>query len=340
MAYRSTIIATGMHVPETVLSNAHLERILDTTDEWIVSRTGIEERRVSLNGLPAVMGTKAARDLLARSHLAASKINALICTTNSSNYIFPPTASLVAGELALPRRTSVFDIGAGCSAFLVALQTAAGFVESGRCEYVLVLAVEKMTSIVDYTDRRTCVLFGDGAGCCLVGRATEASTGLAHFLFYQDNKNFTSLYLSNGNYRDFKSLETINKETPPRWHYLSQQGAYVFKIAVESMAEAVMDIITESGLSIEEVDWVVPHQANLRIITAIADRLDITEEKMLINVEKYGNTSSASIPICLAEFEHKLKRGDNVILVAFGTGYIAAAVHVVWGYDTPLKHHG
>ena len=338
MTCQSAIVAVGHYLPQEVLPNAQFERMLDTTDDWIVARTGIEERRISVQETPADMAKKAAVDLFDRSGLPVDRVDALICTTNSSPHIFPPVSTLVAGALRLPKRTMVFDVGAGCSAFLLALNTASAFILSGQFGYVLVISAEKMSSVADYSDRRTCVLFGDGAGACLLTPSREPGVGTKNSLFYQDTQDAHALYLKNGSYRHFSRVDAIGESPPPVQHFLYQEGGIVFKMAVRYMVQAVLDLLKESQLSIEEVDWVVPHQANLRIVDAIAREISLPEEKMLVNIQRCGNTSSASIPICLSEFEERFKKGDNIILVAFGTGYIAAAVHVVWGYEKKKAH--
>ena len=325
----AAITAVGGYLPEDKLTNADLEKLVDTNDEWITTRVGIKERRVLKDPTKgaAYLGVQAVQDLLSRSGIDPKTIDGLILTTNTGDHTFPTTASIVAHDTGCVNAFT-FDLVSACPGFIYALETGANYIRSGRYKRVLVVAAEKMTAFVDYTDRATCPLFGDGAGCVLL-EPTEEACGVMDASFHTDGIGRNNLILRAGGSVNPASHETVEA----RQHYIYQEGAAVFKHAVQGMSSSCRDIMQRNGLSYEDVAWVVPHQANLRIIDAVAREMKVPMERVMVNIEYRGNTSSATIPLCLWEFEKKLHKGDNLILTSFGAGFTWGAVYVKWAYE-------
>ncbi len=315
------------YVPDYILTNQELEKMVDTNDEWIKSRTGIEERRI-LKGEgmgTSHMATEAVKGLLEKTNTKPEEIDFLVCATTTPDMQFPATGNIVAHQAGL--NCLSYDLMAACSGFLYALVTASQFIETGKYKKIIVVGADKMSSIIDYTDRQTCVIFGDGAGAVLLEANTEGN-GIVDSILRTDGAGATELYMKAGGSRYPASKETVEN----REHYVIQHGAVVFKHAVKNMADTSAELAEKNGLTGDSIDFLVPHQANLRIIEATAKRLGLDSEKVLVNIEKYGNTTSATIPLCLRDFEHKFKKGDNLILAAFGGGFTWGAVYVKWGY--------
>jgi 3-oxoacyl-[acyl-carrier-protein] synthase-3 len=321
---------TGVHgwVPEYVLTNAELEKLVDTSDEWITTRSGIKERRI-LKGEgqgTSVIGAEVVKGLLEKTGTKPEEIELLIVSTVTPDYAFPATANIIADKTGLKNAWS-YDLNAACSGFLYALTTAAKFIETGTHKKVIVIGAEKMSMMVDYTDRTTCVLFGDGGGGILLEPTTE-DVGIIDSIHHTDGSGRQYLYQQGGGSVKPASYETVaNKE-----HYIHQEGQSVFKFAVKGMADVSVEIMEKNGLTSDDVTWLVPHQANLRIIDATARRMGIDKNKVMINIQKYGNTTTGTIPLCLWEWEDQLKKGDNVILSAFGGGFTWGSIYVKWAY--------
>ncbi len=326
---RAAITAVGHYVPEERLTNADLEKMVDTNDEWIRTRTGIRERRILRDPgkATAFMASQAARTILEKRGLDASEVEAIIVATVTPDMFFPATACLVQHEIGASNAWG-FDLSAACSGFVFALSTAARFIESGKHDRVLVIGADKMSSIIDYTDRNSCVLFGDAAAGVLLEPDTEGY-GLLDSREYVDGSHADMLRMAAGGSLHPSSHETIDK----RMHYLYQEGKSVFKHAVVGMADVSAEIMERNGLSGDDVRFLVPHQANLRIIDATARRMGIGMDKVMLNIERYGNTTAATIPMCLSEWESQLCRGDNLVLAAFGGGFTWGASYVKWAYD-------
>ncbi|MEZ0608316.1 beta-ketoacyl-ACP synthase III [Fibrella sp. WM1] len=321
---------TGVHgyVPDYILTNAELERMVDTNDEWITTRTGIKERHI-LKGEgmgSSHMGAEAVRGLLTKTNTSPEDIDLLICATVTPDYVFPATANLICDMVGI-RNVGSFDIQAACSGFLYALTVGTQFIESGKYRKVVVVGADKMSSIVDYTDRTTCVLFGDGAGAVLL-EAAEEGYGIVDSIIRSDGVGQYHLFQKAGGSRYPPTHETVEK----RWHYVYQDGPSVFKFAVKNMADVSAEIMQRNNLNGSDVAWLVPHQANKRIIDATANRMGIGADKVMLNIHKYGNTTAATIPLCLFDYESKLKKGDNLVLAAFGGGFTWGAVYVKWSY--------
>ena len=325
----AAITAVGGYLPEDKLTNADLEKLVDTNDEWITTRVGIKERRVlkDLTKGAAYLGVQAVQDLLSRNGIDPKTIDGLILTTNTGDHTFPTTASIVAHDTGCVNAFT-FDLVSACPGFIYALETGANYIRSGRYKRVLVVAAEKMTAFVDYTDRATCPLFGDGAGCVLL-EPTEEACGVMDASFHTDGIGRNNLILRAGGSVNPASHETVEA----RQHYIYQEGAAVFKHAVKGMSSSCRAIMERNGLADADVAWVVPHQANLRIIDAVAREMKVPMERVMVNIEYRGNTSSATIPLCLWEFEKKLHKGDNLILTSFGAGFTWGAVYVKWAYE-------
>ncbi|HEV7351110.1 beta-ketoacyl-ACP synthase III [Telluribacter sp.] len=321
---------TGVHgyVPDYVLTNAELEEMVDTNDEWIVSRTGIKERRILKGeGLGSShMGAEAVKGLLAKTNTQPQEIDLLICATTTPDYVFPCTANLICDMVGI-RQIGSFDIQAACSGFLYALTIGSQFVETGKYKKVIVVGADKMSAITDYTDRTTCVLFGDGAGAVLL-EADENGYGILDSLIRSDGIGQPYLHQKAGGSRYPPTHETIEK----RWHYAYQDGPQVFKFAVKNMADVSAEIMERNGLKGEDVAWLVPHQANRRIIEATANRMGVGINKVMMNIHKYGNTTAATIPLCLWDYESQLHKGDNLVLAAFGGGFTWGSAYVKWAY--------
>lgn len=316
------------YVPEYVLTNEELSTMVDTNDEWIVTRTGIKERRILKGeGLgTSYMGAKAVEGLLAKTNTSPDEIDLLICATVTPDYFFPSTANLICTEVGINEKAS-YDVAAACSGFINALTTGAMFIESGRYKKVVVVGADKMSAIVDYTDRTTCVLFGDGAGAVLLEANTEG-LGVQDFILRSDAQGKEYLIQRGGGSVNPPTYATIDA----RLHHITQEGQPVFKFAVTKMADVSAEIMERNGLSSNDVAYLVPHQANKRIIDATARRMGVGEEKVMMNIHRYGNTTAATIPLCLWDFENQLKRGDNLVLAAFGGGFTWGSVWVKWGY--------
>ena len=322
---------TGIHgyVPDYVLTNTELERMVDTNDEWITSRTGIRERHI-LKGEgmgSSHMGAKAVQGLLEKTNTAPEDIDLLICATTTPDYVFPCTANLICDMVGI-RNIGSFDIQAACSGFVYALTIGSQFIETGKYKKIVVVGADKMSAIVDYTDRATCVLFGDGAGAV----PNEEGVGIIDSIIRSDGVGQNHLFQKAGGSRYPPTHETVEK----RWHYVYQDGPSVFKFAVKNMADVSAEIMERNNLTGSDVAWLVPHQANKRIIDATAQRMGIEPERVMMTIHKYGNTTAATIPLCLAEYESQLKKGDNLVLAAFGGGFTWGAAYVKWAYSSEL----
>ncbi len=324
------ITAVGGYVPDYILTNQMLETMVDTTDEWIVTRTGIKERRILKGeGLGSSdMGAEAVKDLLRKKKIAPNEIDCVICATVTPDMVFPATANIIADKVGINNAFS-FDIGAACSGFLFALTTGASLIESGRYKKVIVVGVDKMSSILDYSDRTTCIIFGDGAGAVLLEQNDEGN-GILDSLLKADGSGRKHLHMKAGGSVKPSTIETVLAKE----HFLYQEGQAVFKFAVKGMADISYELMQRNHLTADDVAWLVSNHANLRIIDATANRMGLPTEKVMINIEKYGNTTAGTIPLCLWEWEKKLKKGDNIILAAFGGGITWGATLVKWAYDT------
>lgn len=326
---RAAITAVHGYVPDYVLTNKELETMVDTNDEWIVSRTGIRERRILKGEGKATsdLAVPAVKGLLEKRGISAEEIELIIVCTSTPDMLFPATANILADKIGATNAWG-YDLQAACSGFLFGLTTAAQFIESGRHSKVLVVGADKMSSVINYEDRNTCILFGDGCGCVLLEPDT-AGYGIQDSILKTDGSGGKYLNIKGGGSLHPATHETVDAKL----HYAYQEGRTVFKFAVTNMAEVVAEIMEKNQLDSEDVDWLVPHQANLRIIDATAERAGLPDEKVMVNIHKYGNTTSATIPMCLWEWEDKLKKGDNVILAAFGGGFTWGAVYLKWAYD-------
>ncbi|MFN8242215.1 MAG: beta-ketoacyl-ACP synthase III [Bacteroidales bacterium] len=326
---RAAITGINAWVPEYRLDNFELSTMVDTSDEWIMQRVGIRERRILKGeGLGSSdMGDKAVLGLLEKTGTSPDEIDLLICPTITPDMAFPATANIISDKVGIKNAWS-FDLGAACSGFIFALQTAATFVESGRYKKVIVVAADKMSSITDYTDRTTCPLFGDASAAVLL-EPTYEEFGVMDHIFHVDGSGRKYLHMKAGGSVRPASHETIDAKE----HFVYQEGQSVFKFAVTNMADVAAQIMEKNNLTSEDVAWLVPHQANLRIIDATGRRMGIAPEKVMINIEKYGNTTAATIPLVLWEHESQLHKGDNIILAAFGGGFTWGSVYLKWAYD-------
>ena len=324
------ITGVGGYVPDYILDNEELSRMVDTSDEWIMTRVGIKERRIlKEEGLgTSYLARKAAKQLIQKTGVDPDTIDALIVATTTPDYKFPSTASIVLGKLGL-KNAFAFDLEAACCGFMYALSTASTMIESGRCKKIIVIGADKMSSLVDYQDRQTCVLFGDGAGAVLVEASEDTEYGMQDMFFRTDGKGLPFLHMKAGGSVCPASHFTVDH----RLHYLYQEGRNVFRYAVTDMSDDVLEIMKRNNLSKEDVDWVVPHEANLRIIEAVTKRAELSMDKVAVNIEHYGNTSAATIPLALWDYESKLKKGDRVIFTAFGAGFVHGASFFKWAYD-------
>ena len=328
---RAIITGVGGYVPDYVLNNEELSRMVETNDEWIMTRVGIKERRIlTEEGLgTSYMARKAAKIVVKKTGVDPDTSDALILATSTADYQFPSTASIVLGKLGL-KNAFAFDFWGACCGFLYALDNAASLIESGRYKKILVVGADKMSSMVDYTDRATCPLFGDGAGAVLVEAADEnEEMGYKDSYFRTDGKGLPFLHMKAGGSVCPPSHFTIDH----RLHFLYQEGRTVFRYAVTNMSDDCALIAERNGLNKDNITWVVPHQANMRIIEAVARRLELPMEQVMVNIEHFGNTSAATIPLALWEYENRLKRGDNIILTAFGAGFVHGASYLRWAYD-------
>ena len=327
---RAAITGVGGYVPDYILTNKELESMVETTDEWIVSRTGIKERRI-LKGESkgvSVMGVEAVKNMLAKTKTDPKEIDLVIFATITPDMPFPASANLVATEIGAVNAFS-YDIGAACSGFIYGLATGASFIESGRYKKVIVIGGDKMSSILDYSDRTTCIIFGDGAGCVLL-EPTHEDVGVMDSILRSDGGGANYLNMKAGGSRLPASHETVDQ----RLHYVFQEGATVFKFAVTNMADVAAQIAERNHLTAKDIAWLAPHQANKRIIDATANRVGITEDKVMMNIERYGNTTAGTIPLLLWDYEQKLRKGDNIIIAAFGGGFTWGAIYVKWAYDS------
>ena len=322
---------TGIHawVPEYRLTNTELSKMVDTSDEWIMQRVGIKERRILKGeGLgTSDLGVMAVKGLLEKTGNSPGEIELLICATVTPDMAFPATANIISEKAGIKNAFS-FDLGAACSGFLFALQTGAAYVETGKYKKVIVVGTDKMSSITDYTDRTTCPLFGDAAGAVLLEPTTE-EYGIMDYIFHVDGSGQKYLHLKAGGSVKPASHETIEAKE----HYIYQEGQAVFKFAVSNMADVAAEIMQKNNLKPEDIAFLVPHQANLRIIDATGRRMGLPPEKVMINIQNYGNTTAATIPLCIWEYENKLKKGDVLILAAFGGGFTWGSVYLKWAYD-------
>ncbi len=325
----AAITAVGGYVPEYILTNAELETMMDTTDEWIQSRTGIKERRI-LKGEgkgSSDMAVEAVKVLLAKRKIDPTEIELVICATTTPDMQFPATANVICDKAGMTNAWG-YDLSAACSGFIYALTVGSQFIETGRHKKVLVIGVDKMSSIMNYEDRTTSIIFGDGAGCVLL-EPDNTGYGLIDSILRADGSGRVHLHQKAGGSVKPATIETVmNKE-----HYVYQEGQYVFKFAVKNMADVAAEILERNNLTGEDVTWLVPHQANKRIITATADRMGLPSEKVMMNIERFGNTTNGTLPLCLWEWESRLRKGDNVILAAFGGGFTWGSTYIRWAYD-------
>jgi len=326
---QAQITGVGAYAPDDVITNADLEKILDTSDEWIMTRVGIKERRILKGeGLGiSVLASKAVQIVLEKTNTKPEEVDVLICGTATPDFQIPSTAALIAEACGI-KNSIAFDMQAACSGFLFGLEIGSNFVKSGRYKKVIVIGGDKMTSITNYDDRTTAPLFGDVAGAVML-EPTEEDFGIKDTILHTDGIGIPHLHLHGGGSAYPASAETIEKDM----HYLFQDGRVVFKHAVSKMADVSAQIMERNHLTKEDVNWFVPHQANLRIIDAAANRMGISSDKVMVNIQKYGNSSAGTIPMCLYEWEPKLKRGDNIILAAFGAGFTWGSVYLKWAYD-------
>ena len=327
---RAAITGVGGYVPDYVLTNKELETMVETTDEWITTRTGIKERRILKgdNQGVSVLGINAVKDLLAKTKVDPKEIDLIIFATVTADMTFPATANIVATAVGATNAWS-YDMGAACSGFLFALTTGASFIESGMYKKVIVIGGDKMSAILDYTDRTTCIIFGDGAGAVLLEPTTE-DVGVMDSILKSDGSGEAYLHMKAGGSRKPASVETVNA----RQHFVYQEGSAVFKFAVTNMADVSAQIAERNNLNADTISWLAPHQANKRIIDATASRVGITEDKVMMNIERYGNTTAGTIPLLLWDYEKRLKKGDNIIMAAFGGGFTWGAIYIKWAYNS------
>lgn len=322
-------IITGIasYVPDYVLNNEELSQMVDTNDEWITTRVGIKERRIlKMDAGSSYMGIQAVKKLLEETGTNPDDVDLLICATSNPDYRFPSTASVIAHGCGLEKKCYAYDIQAACAGFIVAAQAANAYIKAGLYKKVIVVCAEKMSSMVDYQDRATCPLFGDGAGAVLIEPTEDNSLGFQDGVFHVDGSGLENLVYKAGGSAKPATLETV----AAREHYLYQEGRAVYKNAVMDMYTSTLDVMERNNLNCDNIDWFVAHQANMRIIEAVGGRLNIDPAKVLVNIEHTGNTSAASIPICLDEFKGKLKKGDKIVLTAFGAGFTWGASYLVW----------
>jgi 3-oxoacyl-[acyl-carrier-protein] synthase-3 len=326
---RAAITAVAGYLPENILSNFDLEKIIDTSDEWITTRTGIKERHIENNPDKATsdMAVEAVKLLLKKRGITPDDIDLLICGTVTPDMVFPSTSNLICAKLGAKKAWG-FDLGAACSAFIYSLTTGAQFVETGKYKKVVVVGADMMSRIIDYTDRATCVIFGDGAGAVLL-EPTSEDVGVLDSILHADGNGATYLHMKAGGSLRPPTHETVHK----RMHYVHQEGQAVFKHAVYNMAEVSAHIMEKNDLKAEDVKWLAAHQANKRIIDATSSRMGIGPEKVMMNIERYGNTTAATIPLLLWDYEKQLRKGDNIILSAFGGGFTWGAIYLKWAYD-------
>ncbi len=327
---RAAITGVQGYVPDYILTNKELETYVDTNDEWITSRTGIKERRI-LKGEgkgSSDLGAEAVKGLLKKTNISAEEVDLIICATATPDMIFPSTACIIANKVGATNAFA-YDLMAACSGFLYALSTASKFIETGTYKKVIVVGADKMSSIVDYQDRATCIIFGDGAGAVML-EPSKDGLGVQDAILRSDGSGIEFLHMKAGGSAKPASHETIDAGE----HFIFQDGQPVFKAAVKSMADVSVEIMQKNNLTSDDVAWLVPHQANKRIIGATARRLGVGDEKVMSNIEKYGNTTNGTIPLCLWEWENQLNKGDNIILAAFGGGFTWGSIYLKWAYDS------
>ncbi len=327
---RATITGVGAYIPDYILSNEEMETMVETTNEWIITRSGIMERRIlkDKTKASAYMAFEAAKSILEKKKIDPKEIELIIVATVTPDHQYPATANIV-GDMLGATNAWGFDIQAACSSFIYALQAGSKFIESGTHKKVLVIGSDKMSSIVDYSDRATSILFGDAAGAVLLEPSTD-ETGIIDARMYSDGSGKNFLYQPAGGSIMPASYDTIlNKQ-----HFISMDGKAVFKVAVTKMADVAEEMMQRNNLTSDDVAFLVPHQANKRIIEACADRMGISMDKVMLNIQKYGNTTSATLPLCLYEWENQLKKGDNIILTTFGAGFTWGGMYIKWGYDS------
>lgn len=325
-----TAAITGVQgfLPDYILDNDELSTMVDTNDEWITSRTGIKERRIMKDGATSDMGTAAVLGLLEKTNTKAEEIDLIIVGTVTADYPFPSAANVICDKAGLTNAWG-FDLNAACSGFIYSLSTASQFIETGKYKKVIIVGADMMSSIVDYEDRTTCVIFGDGAGAVMLEPNNEG-LGVQDFILKNDGAGREYLVQPAGGSLNPPTIETVENKQ----HYVKQEGKQVFKFAVTNMADVSAEIMEKNNLASEDVDWLVPHQANLRIIDATAKRMGLPDEKVMINIQKYGNTTSGTIPLCLWDYEKQLKKGDVLIMSAFGGGFTWGSVYIKWAYNS------
>ena len=326
----AAITAVGGYVPDYKLTNAELEKMIETNDEWIRTRTGISERRIlkGENKACSDLAVPAVEEILKKKNIDPLEIDCIICATVTPDMVFPATANIIADKIGATKAWG-FDLSAACSGFLYALNTGAALIETGRYKKIIVVGADKMSAIVDYTDRSTCIIFGDGGGAVLL-EPNHENYGVLDSILKSDGKGKDYLHMKAGGSLKPASVETVTAKE----HYIYQEGKAVFKFAVTGMADVSAEIMERNNLTANDVAWLVPHQANLRIIDATANRMGISTDKVMINIQKYGNTTAATIPLCLWEWEKQLHKGDNIILAAFGGGFTWGSIWAKWAYDT------
>lgn len=325
----AVITGISASVPDYILTNEELSKMVDTTDEWIMSRVGIKERRI-LKGEGmgiSVLGTNAVKDLLEKTNTKPEEVDAVVFATTTPDHPFPSSASIVAENCGI-KNAFCFDMEVACSGFVFGLEVCSSFIKTGKYKKVILLAGDKMSSVTNYTDRTTCPLFGDGCGAVMM-EPTEEEYGVMDAILKTDGVGYGPLQMKAGGSKYPASIDTVENNE----HTVYQEGQTVYKYAVTRMSQVSVDIMKQNNLSAEDVDWFVPHQANVRIIDAAVSRAGVAPEKVMINIQKYGNTSAATIPLCLWEWEDRLKKGDNIILTAFGGGFSWGSVYLKWGYD-------
>lgn len=325
----AVITGVGGYVPDYVLTNDEIAKMVDTSDEWIMTRIGVKERRIlNEEGLgTSYMCRKAAKQLLQRTNTNPDDVDLVIVATTTPDYHFPSTASILCDKLGL-KNAFAFDMQAACCGFLYLMEAGANFIRSGRYKKVIIVGGDKMSSMVDYTDRATCPIFGDGAAAFMLEPTTE-DVGIIDAILHTDGKGLPFLHMKAGGSVCPPSYFTVDN----RMHYIYQEGRTVFKYAVSNMSDVSAELAARNNLTKEDINWIIPHQANLRIIDAVAHRMEVPSEKVMVNIERYGNTSAGTLPLCIWDFEEKLKKGDNLIFTAFGAGFTWGAVYVKWGYD-------
>jgi 3-oxoacyl-[acyl-carrier-protein] synthase-3 len=328
--YNAIITAVGMYVPDKVYDNKYFESIVDTTDEWITTRTGIKERRILEDGATSDLATKAAEDLIKTHNLNSEEIDCIIVSTVTPDMFFPATACMVQERIGAIKAWG-FDLSAACSGFLYAYQTGCAFIESGQYKKVMVIGADKMSAITDYTDRNNCILFGDAGAAVLLEPTEDKNLGLQDWILQIDGNGKEFLYMKGGGSLNPSSHETVDN----KMHYIYQDGKAVFKVAVKGMADVSYELMQKNNLTSDDIAYLVPHQANMRIIDATGQRMGLEKEKVMVNIQKYGNTTAATIPSCLVEYyrDGKIKKGDKLIFSAFGAGYTWGSIYVVWAID-------